>query len=407
MGDSDPDRLVERLQHYPPHRYPVQHATVQFHLGCSWLRTGEEATATAPLRAAAELFGQVGMGVEAAKARLMLGIALRGTGDLPAAAGCFERAAADLGHFELRAEQAAADYNLGLVRQALQDIDGAHDAWARARRGFESTGHPLQASSAAREHGASLLRTDRLDQALPLLEAAYGLAERAGDPPAIGAAANTLGLAQLAALDPGAAVRTLRHALGVCPRSLRPAEHALVKANLALAYQQAGDAPRARLAARQALSVPDAPAPVRAQARELLRNEPDADIDDLFAVLESDPVATASILREELARWVEITNEKRCPLVGGFLDRLLAHPAAAYDLAESYWAVVLELPPRPFDLVVQAMIAACATRGAAEVSSLQAILESAMARFALPQWQRLVGCLNNAALAAGQAANWR
>lgn len=400
--------LITRLSRYPADRYPVQHATTQFHLGSLLLQAGEAVPAVPALTAARDAFGRAGMRLEQAKATVMLGVALRTAGRLADATSAFDAAGAALGLLERPAEQAAAAYNLGLVRQDREDLKGARRAWDQARSLFLQAGLPRQAGTAAREHGASLLSSGRVAEALPLLDQSLTLAERAGDEVGAGAAANTLGLARLAAQEPSAAVEALRRALGAFPPSTRPDDHAMVRANLALAYEQLGRDAHARLVARQALALPAVAPPVRAQAQQLLDRLPAAEPDDLFVVLDEQPREQwTAVVRGEVLRVTETPVDQRYAMVRDFADGLLTRPGASYELAEVLLAVVLELPPRTYRLLVSALVAACAGRAEPDTERLRAVFGSAMARFALPQWQRLAESLNAAAEASGQPGGWR
>lgn len=407
MPQSEQEVLTERLGHYPVDRYPVQHATTQFHLGSMLLHAGETGSALPALTAACTVFAAAGMRLEQAKAAMMLGIALRTAGRPDEARAAFSTACHKLAGLDKPAEQGAASYNLGLALQDAGQLPAAHAAWDSARELFLAAGYLAQAAAAARDHGASLLTTGEVRAALPLLEQALALAERAGDAPGMGAAANVLGLAQLAAADPSAAVTALRGALAGFPRSTRPADYAMVKANLALAYEQAGNRARARLTAGQALAVPSAAAPVRAQARLLLGRLPGHTHQDLLAVLDAEGAEQwVVVLRDELQGTAELAPGQRCAVVSGFLDGMLARPSMSYDLAESLLQVVLELPPRTYDLLVSAVVGACAGRSERDTERLRGVISSSMARFALPQWQRLAASLNAAAEASGQPASW-
>ena len=407
MVRSEQDVLGERLRRYPPERYPVQHATTQFHLGAVLLHADEAGSASAALTAAHLLFERAGMRLEAGKALLMLGIAYRSGGRRDEAARAFVSAGALLASVDAAPERGAAAYNLGLVRQDVGDRAGAHDAWQAACEAFVAAGHPAQAAAASRDHGASLLAAGDAEAALPLLEKAAALAERAGDDPGTAAAANVLGLGHLAAHDPGSAVAVLRRALAFAPRTTRAADHAMVKANLALAYEQAGSAPRARLAARQALGVPAAAAPVRAQAHALLARLPGVAEDDLLAVLDAeDREQWAPLVREEAVRTAEVPAA-RTTFVRALLDGVLTRSGTAYDRAQVLLEVSLELPPRTYDGLVAAVVTGCAGRPAEDEQRLRAVLGSALARFAIPQWQRLAASLNAAAEDAGLPAGWR
>ncbi len=408
VAESEQEMLAARLRRYAPDRYPVQHATTQFHLGSMLLQSGDTAAGVDALRTARDLFAHVGMKLEQAKATLMMGVALRTAGQFEEASDAFRAALALLGELEQPAEQGAAAYNLGLVRQDLGDASGAHAAWSEARRLFLSGGYPAQASGAARDHGASLLNRGDATEALPLLEEALELAARAGDEQLVGSAANVLGLAQVAAGDPVAAASSLQRAAAAFPRSLRPAEHAMAKANIALAHEQAGDADRARLAARQALAVAGAAAPVRTQARRILARLGNDASDDLLSVLDTEErVRWVPVIRDEVLRAVDLSREQRNDIIRRFLDGVLARPASSYELSQDLLHVVLELPPQPYALLVASIVEGCAARPEEDTDRLHEVISSAMARFAMPQWQRLAASLNAAEEAAGRAATWR
>lgn len=408
MAPTEQDVLVERLGRYPADRYPVQHATTQFHLGSVLLHAGHTGPAVRTLTAAREVFQSAGMRLEQAKAAVQLGIALRTAGRSEEAMAAFSAADADFAALDQPAEQAAAAYNLGLVQQEVGHTVVARMSWDRARALFLAAGYPARAAAAARDAGASLLAEGEASAAVPLLEEATVLADQAGDQAGFGAAANALGLAQLAVGEPAAAVSVLRRGLAGFPRTVRPAEHAMVKANLALAYERCGSLAHARLAAGQALAVPGAAPPVRAQARQLLGRLSATGPADLLTVLDdADRQQRAAVLREEMLRVVELAAEGRDGVLRGFLDGLLTRPGSGYDLAEALLQVVLELPPRPYGLLVSAIVAAAAGRPEPDSDRLRAVFGSAMARFAMPQWQRLVVSLNAAAEAAGEPATWR
>lgn len=408
MVQQEQETLADRLARFPAERYPVQHATTQFHLGSTLLHAGSTGPALAALVVARQLFAASGMQLETAKATLMQGIAERAAGRLAEATASFRAAGDLLAGLDQPAEQAAVAYNLGLVLQDRGDRTGAHEAWARARELFLALGFLGQAGAAARDHGASLLGDGNVVDALPLLEQAAALAERAGDEAGTSAATNVLGLAHLAAQDPASAVGVLRRALAFVPRTVRPGDHAMVKANLALAYEQAGDRARARLAALQVGAVPSAAAPVRAQAEQVLARLPGDPAQDLLVVLDEESREQwVGVLRDEVLRSLELSPTDRCLVLRGVLDVLLARPESAYALAESLLTVVLELPPRSYTATVEALVAGCAGRADAAGERLRTVLGSALARFALPQWQRLAASLNSAAEAAGQPATWR
>lgn len=408
VTQSEQEVLTERLDRYPPDRYPVQYATTQFHLGSVLLNSGDALAALVSLSVARDVFARVGVRLEAAKAGMLGGVALRAVGRIPEARASFTAAVSDFAALDQFAEQAAASYNLGLVCQDLGDSGGAYTAWSTARELFLTVGYPAQAAAAARDHGGCLLADGDVAAATSLLREAVALAEHAADTAGLGAASNILGLAHLSADDPAAAIAALRSALACFPRSVRPADHAMVKANLALAYEQAGELPRARLAARQALALSSAAAPVRRLAREVLARLPGPEYVALLAVLDiEDPDHWQPTIREEVLRLAESSAVERNREIRGLLDGLLARPGACYDLAESLLAIVLELPPGSYATLVTALVAGTGGRAEQDAERLRSVFGSAMARFALPQWQRIAASLNAAATAAGEPAQWR
>ncbi|MBA3719069.1 MAG: hypothetical protein H0W95_02080, partial [Nocardioidaceae bacterium] len=179
MVQPERDDLVARLGRYPVDRYPVQHATTQFHLGSVLLHASDAAPALEALTAARSVFGRAGMHLEQAKATVMLGVALRLIGRLDEAAEAFTVAGTMLASLEQPAERAAAAYNLGLVRHDCGDRDGAHAAWVQARDLFLAARHPARAGAAARDHGGSLLTAGKVSEAVAVLEQSLALAEQA------------------------------------------------------------------------------------------------------------------------------------------------------------------------------------------------------------------------------------
>lgn len=400
--------MESRLARYPAARYPVQHATASYHLGTAYLQRGRLPQSIDLLSTAQDIFARLGLRLEQAKTLIMHGVALRESGHRDLARQAFEGAVHTFAELEQPAEQGAAAYNLGLVLHEEADAEGAHEAMVSARGLFLEAGLPAQAGAACRERGAALLQSGRPDLAVPLLEEAADLAERGGDLPGLGMATNVLGLAHLATDDPARSVSELSRAVGAFPRSMRPAEHAMAKANLALAYERSGLFARARLAARQAQALSSADAQVQAQAREVLGRLASDTRLELLAVLETEPRKRwAAIIREEALRWCDASSAERQDALSGFVEGLLSRPEVCYDLAESFLGVLLELPPDSYGALVSALVEATGKRSDDEGDRVRAVVGSALARFAIPQWQRLASSLNTAAATTGRAATWR
>jgi tetratricopeptide (TPR) repeat protein len=332
-------------------------ALALFRQGVELTNAGKGAEAVPVLRAAVALFERE----ERAKALNVLGAALRLSGQFDEATATFEEAAAGLEG----AERGAVLYNLGLAKRDAGDLESARDAFERAR-------DVLDAPAIVRELGTTLLQSGDVGAAIQLLEEAL----RGGS----NEAANPLGLAYLAAGRIDEAVYAFRRALAAHPRSIRPHEHAMAKANLALAYERSGDPYNARLAARQALGVPDAPNAVVEQARSILGRVGPGD-GNLIAVLEQEPRDRwLGIVREEVVRWAD-AGDKRAELAE-WIDRLRGREDAV-DLAEAWLAALLELPPPAMEALI------VAAREVTDDAWLRDVVEAASARFHTPQLLRL------------------
>ncbi|HEV2820418.1 MAG TPA: tetratricopeptide repeat protein [Solirubrobacteraceae bacterium] len=380
------DQLRGEAARHPPAQYPVQRATAQFHLGVALTAVGELAEADAVLREAARLFhGR--LPVEHAKAANALGVALRDGGRLEEAAVAFAAAAEVFAGQRLGAEEGAAWFNLGLVRRAQADPGDARACFQRARGLLD---RPAETAAATRELGATLLDTGLIDEAVATLQEAVELSDRAGDLHALSAAANALGLALLAAGRADEAADALGQALGNSPRSVRPESYAMVQANLALAHEQRGATARARLAARHALGVPTAPAPVRDQAAAILQWLK-ADPGDVLAVLDSEPQdAWPRLVRDELAWWLDAEPTVRRPHAAAWAARLAAEDNNNADkLAEAWLGAVLEVPPEGTEEAIGALVEGIGGLPPDQAERGHALVQRALPRFHLPQWQRL------------------
>jgi hypothetical protein len=400
------EELERRLARFPPERYPVQHATAQFHLGVALVNAGRPAEAERALEVAAELFAPDRLPAEHAKTTNARGAALRLAGRLEEAAAAFDQAAGEFQAAGLRLEQGAAQFNLALVQRELGDPDAAVASLQQAGERLDPRRSPVEAAAASRELGATLLGVGRLQAAKQALAAALALGRRAGDQAGVGAAANLLGLVELAVGDPVRAAEAFRTAVAAHPRSLRPGEFAMAKANLAVAWERAGDHARARLAALQAAGTPTAAEPVLAQARGVLERvgaRPGA----LLEVLDCEPRDQWPVaLREELARWLDAGPDQRRAEARAWITGQLDRPPVAVDLAEAWLGTLLELPGDAMDRVIGATLEALGELDAATAARFRSQVSGAMPRFHLPQWQRLAASFNQAAAHLGQEPAW-
>lgn len=379
--------LRAQLDGCAPDADPERFGHASFHLGAALLDLGESAEAERRLGDAVAVFPTDTHPVEHATAVNLLGAALRERASPAAAAACFTTAAELFAAEGLVVEQAAALHNLGLCHRDLGEPRQAQPLLAEAAALFEQAGAWAHACAAARELGAAVLDGGDAGAAVEVLEHAVGLGERCGESHLVAAAANVLGLAQLAAGRPGLAVDAFGSSAGAAPRSVRPAEHAMAKANLALAWEHAGDESRARLAARQALAIPQAAQAVTLQASAVLERLGDDD-GDLERVLgDEPPERRIALLREELVWWAQADRDSRLRHCGGLVE-LVASAEDGADLAEAWLDVLLELPPDDMDALIRATLQALSQRPGPTREAFHGSLARALPRFALPQWLR-------------------
>lgn len=397
--------LQARLDRYPAQRYPVQHATTLFHLATVVLEA-DPVTAADDLDRAAALFDRDKLPLEHAKALLMAGIARRTAGDLVAAQACFVAAAEDFATLDQTAEEGAARFNLGLIAAATAQPDLARSSFISARERFAESRQPGAAAGAGRELGALLLDQGDPGEARRVLEAAQDAAERSGDPVALGSVSNVLGLARLASGDASGALAAFELAVASAPRSIRPQAHAMALANAALAHEAAAEHVNARLAARQALAMRSADAAVLEQARGLLTRlgDPLGDLAD--AIIGADEREWPGLLRREVLRWLELTDDDCEREWGQLLDFVVTRPDPV-PVLESVVGVILEMPPRAAERLVATMLAPLGTSDPDTVERVRSGLSRALGRYPGPQLLRMSGLVTAAASRTGLAGEWR
>src|SRR3989442_15658994 len=93
-GAAVEEELRARLDHYPAVRYPMQHATAQFHLGVLMANAGRLEEAARALETASSLFDPQKLPEEHAKSQNALGAVFRLPGRSAETARAFEQAAA-------------------------------------------------------------------------------------------------------------------------------------------------------------------------------------------------------------------------------------------------------------------------------------------------------------------------
>lgn len=362
------------------------------------MQRGELAAAVEALGEAARLFRT--LPAERARCENMLGIALRGAQRLDEAARAFEDAARLFDEAALPSEAAAARFNQGLVwaqagRSSVAPLRAALD-------GFRSVSAPRYAAAAARELGHALLVEGRTDDAVGVLEEAVDAAAAVGDEAGRGAAANALGLALLAVDDVAGAVEAFQAARAGHPRSIRPDQHAMATANLALAYERAGNLARAQLAAAQARAVPEAATPVLEQCREIL-GRTGAEADALFAVLRDEPEERwVALFRDELDRWVDVAPSERRSAAQRLAEELANE--GTDGIAAAWLAAALERRPDELRLVLSSLVRSSRSLGRGAPTAVLDRLQRAAARFHLPQMMRVEQLLSEAVQEAEEAA---
>ncbi|MFN2608406.1 MAG: hypothetical protein ABR511_11050 [Acidimicrobiales bacterium] len=400
----DADELVaeleSRVRRYPPERYPVQHATAQFHLGVVLADAGRPVDARRALDVAVGLFPPDHLPVEHAKAANARGAVARLVGDLGAAAADFRVAAGVFAAHGLAAEEGAARFNLGLVERESGHGDRAVQSFLAAQ------GLLGPVPAVRRELGAAHLAAGDVDAAVAVLEEALGDARASGDRAALGAAANLAGLAHLAADRPAMAVRWFATAAAADPRGVRPDGYAVAKANLALAHERAGDAAQARLSAAQALGSPAVPAPAAGVATGVLDRLGRRAGDVMTVVADQPPERRRVVLQEELARWADAGAAERRSEAGAWVAGLLQRPEQAPELVEAWLASLLELPPRATADLVEAVVAGTGTLGPEAAQQVRSWHSRAMVTFHPPQWMRLRDIFAGAAARHGGPGDW-
>ena len=181
----------------------------------------------------------------------------------------------------------------------------------------------------------------------------------------------------------------------------------MAQANLALALEQAGEPVRARFAARQAVAMPTAAEPVRAQATAVLERLGGGP-GDVLTLLDGEPSGRRpAIVREELARWVELPDGERRAEAGAWIDGQLARDDTGSELAAVWVGALLELPPAALREVIAATVDALGERDRPARELFRSEVGSAAARFHVPQLMRLRDAFNQIAAERGQEAEWR
>lgn len=408
MSTDLDERLAELRGHLLRHRadrYPFEHATLQFHLGAVLLDSDQPDAAAAALRVSAQLFDEHRRPVERAKAGNLLGAALLHLEEIETAAAAFSDAAAAFEAHDQPLELAAARFNLGLLHRRRGEHEPAAGCFADALERFAHAEVPGQASAAARELGAVRLELGESRTAAEILEQSLELAERNADRRQVGAAANLLGLARLATGETQAAAEALRLAASAYPRQLDAANHAMATANLALAHERLGDPARGRLAAWRAVHVPDADAPVVAQASAVLERlgQP---TDDVLTVLEQTPSERwPSELLPYLTALLDVDAAERQRMLGHWIDGQLGGRLDGTQIGAGLLEALLELPPAQMETLVTSLLSALGSRDA-DAARFRTQLSRAMARFPLPQWQRLESVFERLALETGDVGPW-
>lgn len=404
-GEEAVEELVSRLARYPAQRYPVQHATAQFHLGVLMTNAGRLHEAAAALEVASAMFNPKHLPQEHAKALNALAAVRRLQGKPEEAVPLLKTAARLFEESTLHLEKGAALFNLGQVYRDLGHVEDAIKLFGEAVLLLDQRTAPVQAAAARRELGVTLLAAGDFQSAVATLERARDLADQGPDRVGLGAAANALGLAYLARGDHRPAIESFEIAVATNPRSIRPESYAMAKANLALAYQHAGEKRRSWLAARQALRVagPDA---VRNQAAALLQSAGDENLALLQVLDDVEAERWPGIMKEEVTWWAEDSGETARSDTLAWVEGLSARPDRAAELTEAWLGALLELSPQQMGRVITLTLESVAVEKPAVVATFRSALERAMPRFHEPQFIRLKETFDEVASRIG-IQEWR
>lgn len=387
MEDSSLERLSRALQRFPLDRYPVKHASIQRRLGAALAAEARWDEAARAFGLALGAYGE-DLPVERAETLNILGAVLRELGDLDRAAASFREAISLLEGADAGARAGFAWHNLGLVLRDQGETSTALLAFRSAAALFPPSDQPAGLAATLRELGSSLLEQGELVPALPLLERAVHLAAAGGDRVGLGAATNVLGLIKLAMGDGDGAVAAFTESASAHPLSLRPAAHAMAKANLALAEETTGDKDRARQSAHHALSISESPEAVVAQAKAVLDRLGTAY--DLHRILDELPEGRwEGMLREEIGHWARVAEEDRAELAGSWISGQERRRAGAERRQEALFAAMLELPPAAFDLVAASLVETALSLEEGTRAWFFDLCSRAAARFHIPQMSRL------------------
>jgi tetratricopeptide (TPR) repeat protein len=399
------DQLQRQRDRHDRDRYPVQYATLSFHLGSALLQATRPDAAIGAFRDATRLFPAEGMPVEHAKAHLMLGIALRDVGQFADAQAAFALAAQMFGAHDQPLERAAALHNQGLVLRDLGDVPAAAEAFTQALTSFRDADARDRAAASARELGSALLELGHHDQAEQALRDAIDHARRAADRQGLGAALNALGILYLHTDRLSDARAAFEDATGANPRGIRPGPYAMARANLALACERTGAIPLARLAARQALSVAVADAAVHDQARQVLERVGD-DAGALARVLDDEPEGRwTHVIREEAHRLLALDRTDREQEVRAWVQSMGDHPAAT-ERWVAWLGVLLEVAPDDMRELATACVTAVAALPDPRAASVRSVVGRAMIQFEVPQFMRLRDTFSRLSAELGHAADW-
>jgi hypothetical protein len=180
----------------------------------------------------------------------------------------------------------------------------------------------------------------------------------------------------------------------------------MAKANLALAYEEAGDERRGRMSARQALAIAGAPEAVTVQATAVVERL-GSEAGDLIAVIDEEPLDRwPALVREELARWIDSPPGEGREEWAAWIEGQVAHPDRGPQLAEALLGGLLELPPDQMDAAIRALLEALGSRPTDTAGRFRPETARAMAAFQPPQEARLRARFNQIAAELGQDPAW-
>ena len=392
----------EALASYPKEQFPIYHGMLQYRLGLAYLdlpvgdRPKNLRKALDAFQQALSVFDRERFPGEYARVQNSVGIAYRElpgdrVANLQRAVDCYQDALAVLDKEKRPQEYGAMQNNLGLAYAELPEGNRAENL-RRAMTAYQEaltifTYHRFPRQYAATHYNLGLVYAEfpegdtehNLYQATQCYEEAIGTYINTGAIDQTAPVYNSLGIAWMALPGPDnlkKAIAAFTEALRAVRKAEMPAQYAIIKNNLGLAYiRREADVPndlrRAVAAFQEALATfdPDSHALERAQVEENLRRalgrlaevgHPGTVTDHLVALVAAgDDEEGVVIMREQVDHWTRISSDARQRMVAQWVDALLGLEAFHHrKVVQRGVHILLERPTHQMEAVLQAHVEA-------------------------------------------------